>query len=166
MTSSCCDEQTVDYINRGTYGAMLNTPRDYYFVTRVQTDDINARALPQKIGEAEKTSLSKSHAYTQKGRYRVPRGKVAYLKVLLAKIIVNPFAKTDQERVLYDYTVDPVNGLPEDHYVHIAGVTVDYERDSPYVFTGNVPGWGDVCADTRSGDFWIGSSPDRVGSLA
>ena len=155
MTSSCCDEQTVDYINRGTYGAMLNTPRDYYFVTRVQTDDINARALPQKIGEAEKTSLSKSHAYTQKGRYRVPRGKIAYLKVLLAKIIVNPFAKTDQERVLYDYTVDPVNGLPEDHYLHIAGVTVDYEHDSPYVFTGNVPGWGDVCADTRFGDFWI-----------
>ncbi len=122
------------------------TPRDYYFVTR---------GTPQKIGKAEKTSLSKSHAYTQKGRYRVPRGKVAYLKVLLAKIIVNPFAQTDQERVLYDYTVDPVNGLPEDHYVHIAGVTVDYERDSPYVFTGNVPGWGDVCADTRSGDFWI-----------
>ena len=75
--------------------------------------------------------------------------------MLLAKIIVNPFAQTDQERVLYDYTVDPVNGLPEDHYVHIARVTVDYERDSPYVFTGNVPGWGDVCADTRSGDFWI-----------
>ena len=143
---STCDEQTVDYINRGTYGAMLNTPRDYYFVTQ---------GTPQKIGEAEKTSLYKSHAYTQKGRYRVPRGKIAYLKVLLAKIIVNPFAQTDQERVLYDYTEDPVNGLPEDHYVHIAGVTVDYERDSPYVFTGNVPGWGDVCADTRSGDFWI-----------
>jgi len=149
---STCDEQTVDYINRGTYGAMLNTPRDYYFVTQ---------GTPQKIGEAEKTSLSKSHAYTQKGRYRVPRGKIAYLKVLLAKIIVNPFAQTDQERVLYDYTEDPVNGLPEDHYVHIAGVTVDYERDSPYVFTGNVPGWGDVCADTRSGDFWINGTEQR-----
>ena len=73
----------------------------------------------------------------------------------LAKIIVNPFAQTDQERVLYDYTDDPVNGLPTDHYVHIGGVTVNYEGDSAYVFTGNVPGMGDVCADTRSGGFWV-----------
>ncbi len=74
---STCGEQTADYINQGTVGAMLNTPRDYYFV---------AQGTPHKIGEAEKTSSSASTPYTQKGTYRVPRGQAAYLKVLLVRI--------------------------------------------------------------------------------
>jgi len=148
-----CSTKTVTYFNRGVIGAELNEGRDYYLLSGGKLSNLGHKDFPR-------VAPGKDYAWTID--YNTGIQDHARFATMMAKRIINPFATKKTEAVVYEYDNDTVNGLPASRYVHIAAI--DYRSsvsNNKWMFQGNVPGLGQVCADTKTGDMWINGVKQR-----
>jgi len=141
-----CSANGVEYWNKGTYGASLRDSRDVYLVSGGQMTFLQNHSSIR---------ISQPHWYSWTVKYNAGN-QLSNLSAIMAKKIINPFAQTQAQAVVYDYDNDTVNGLPASRYVNIAPLNIKMQSaNDPNFYMGQVPGYGFACANTATGELWM-----------